>query len=369
VHLLVGHSQYMLRLGWLRLIARVLGAATMSRGVLAGELSELAGAKLETWLDEAGLKEKPRGIFSKITPRRLPGVAERFGIYDATSERLTDLGRVLSIADGAYRKIESPFSWPKPLRYVGLRILFGADGDILLEILRAWPHDGRLARPLTAVAAAASRLADRTDAREQALELRRFATARVAKGSQHTPYWEVTYPLLEPFRELGYAARVESGGEGGQYVLTPRGVALASALRTDAWAKASAEDILERSLGKLFSTAEGDAVTEEASLLPIRDTLVGLPEMLLGGMLSEAPLEPVVLLTGARLVSTEAGTCVEVARTRAGLHEIGRRTGGRVALKQGRMAWEANIAWSSPEDLRDPELFRISRLRRDIART
>jgi hypothetical protein len=368
----------MLRLGWLRLIARVLGAETISRGALATKLSELANANLETWLDAAGLKEKPRGLFSKVTPGRLPGVAERFGIYDATSEGLTDLGRVLYVADAAYKQIDSPFLWPTPLRYIGLRILLGADGDILLEVLRAWPQQGRLTRPLIAVGEAAFKLLDRADSQEQAGELRRIAAAKVAKGAKavkgariaksakiaksekkHSSYWEVTYPILEPFRELGYATRVNSGGEGGQYVLTPRGVALAAAVREGAWAESSADDILDKSLGKLFSTAEGSAVTEEASLLPIRETLVGLPDMLLGGMLSEAPLEPVVLLTEARLLSTGATTSIEVARTRAGLHELGRRTSGRVALKQGRMSGEANIAWSSPQDLRDAELFRI----------
>src|SRR5262245_4252452 len=115
----------MIRLGWLRLIARVVGGESMSRGMLATKLSEMAKANLEKWLDDAGLMEKPRGILSEDTPGRLPGIAERFGIYDTTGEQLTDLGRVLFLADSAHRESESPFSWPKPLRYIGLRILLG----------------------------------------------------------------------------------------------------------------------------------------------------------------------------------------------------------------------------------------------------
>ena len=360
MRIVVRHSQYMIRLGWLRLIARVVGAESVNRGVLATKLSELAAPNLDTWLDEARLRDKPRGVFSEDLPRRLPGIAERFGIYDIASERLTDLGRVLFLADDAYKEIDSPFAWPRPLRYLGLRILLGADGDILLEILRAWPPEGRLARPLDAIADAASRLLECATDPAEADELRRLAALGTSpaapKGKAH---WQSTYPILEPLRELGYATRVESGGDGGQYVLTQRGAALAAAVRGGGYARGSAESILRESLATLFSTAEGNAVAVDATLEPIRQTLVGLPDMLLGGTLSEAPLEPVVLMTEARLLNTGASTCVEVRSTHALLQLLGRRTGGQVALKQGRMAWEANVAWTSPECLRDPSLFRL----------
>src|SRR5262249_5179629 len=130
------------------------------------------------WLDAAGISIEPRGVLSQRVASRLPGMGERFGVYDAAQERLTDLGRALSYVDREYvdreRDQASPFSWPSPVRYIGLRILLGADGDLVLELLRAFPEEGTLDEPLTLVADSSRRLLERAELSEQQRELRRL---------------------------------------------------------------------------------------------------------------------------------------------------------------------------------------------------
>jgi hypothetical protein len=360
MRLLAAHSEYMIRLGWLRVLARVAAVPNRRRSELGPALYAQASTQINSWLEESGLTIQPRGTISEKVAARIPGLAERYGVYDSVHEQLTDLGRTLLhvelLEPGA--ATASPFLWSRSLRYIGLRIVLGADGDLVLGLLRQWPESGVLTEPLSSIANVANQLLLHASSPDDVRELSRLA--RFAAEPKDKNYWTTVYPVLEPLRELGYLERRRVSDKPlARYHLTPAGARLRAEIVDTRLASADADRLLDQFLAHIFLRAEGIEPGVPADGEDLRETAANLPKMLLGGNLQEAPLEPVVLLTQVRLITSTPGRWMEMATAGEMLRTLGRVTEGRVGLKTGRMSYEANVFWTPPSSLEDPSLWRL----------
>ncbi|HSN99586.1 MAG TPA: hypothetical protein VLS89_14930, partial [Candidatus Nanopelagicales bacterium] len=337
MRILTRHSRDELRLGWLRIVARLAVDRDVGSPELISDVRQLAAGRYDGWIAAAGLEIEPRGPFSEEVVPRLVAMASRFGVYDPDRQSLTDLGRTLAEAErlvpGAVDG--SPFEWPLPLRYIGLRVLLGADGDLTTEILRGFP-EGALRSPRQLIAEIAAKLVERAMEPEGLLELKRLAAHTKNRDDRQREYNQTVYPLLEPLRELGYLTRLRQE-RAVRYVLTPAGAHLRAALRRDD-DDTDATVLLKQRFSRMFIEAElsgREIDMAHPGLTEIRATLLGLPRSLLGATGFEAPLEPVVLLTQVRLLRDRPGAWVELAPTADLLGELARVTEGRIGLKAG----------------------------------
>ncbi len=345
-------NQFQLRLGWLSVIAATINDGRIPRATLEAALSHLAlGVKKEAqddWLTAAGLVSSPLG---KMSPRAAPEIvrmATVYGIYDPDAEALTDLGQVL-LSTTMWKKDVSPFIWKGAARFIGTRVLLGANGDVALEVLRGFPQGGELASG-EAPAFLADRLqvlAERATVEDERSYL--FSQAERARESTFSDRVNraFVFPHLEPLRELGYITVPHKG----IYTLTDAGRNLA-----ESFPEGSADDLLRHGLPLALLAAEGMTPSTSADAEALRKTLLDLP-VSLSGAHAEAALEPVVLLTQVRLFTEEPGRWIDVERAAELLGAIERSTGGRIGLKAGLSPDEQNITWREPAYLVDPEMW------------
>jgi hypothetical protein len=362
---LLEHQPYELRLGWLRVIARLVGDGPIGPAELANRLFQTATRKTgghpaqELWIEQADLTVAPTGMLSTKTAPGLVVMASKFGVYDGEAESSTDLGSALAAVDAEVHGEMSPFRWSPPVKLLGLRILLGADGDLTLEILRRWPEERVLDDPLSFIASCAGSLVGRAETQAQRRELSRLSRTR-PRDEKREAYLTVVYPALEPLRELGYVERSRSlDGRTAKYVLSPSGLRLQEALREHCSQIEDASILMNAALSRVFLGGEGILPSAAAEPKALRATLFDLPAALMGGSGVEAPLEPVVLLTQARLITEYPGAWIEVNSAKSMLGELARATEGRIGLKSGRSAWEANLTWSSTAELGDASLWQL----------
>lgn len=368
MRLIVGHSEYMIRLGWLRVIARFVGDSPLSRDLLVKELQKIGTKQWNAWRDAADLAIEPRGAYSDSTVTRFIKFAEAYGVYDSQTEQLTPLGKTLFQADLDSHQdtgyVDSPFVWTSSMRYVGLRIVLGADGDLILEVLRTWPAERVLREPLDVIRTCTRNLQQRTKQEEHKKEIEAILELTTAASEEKKKaYWRIVYPLLEPLRELGYLQRVRDASNTriAYYHLADVGERLRATIASGTWATTDATKLIESGLARIFIHGEGLPDAGKASPEALRATLEALPSMFLGGSGVEAPLEPVVLLTQTRLSRTSPGVWLEYEDARDMLRELGRVTEARIGLKQGRMQWESNVFWTERPNLSNASLWQIDK--------
>ncbi len=345
-------NQFQLRLGWLSVIAAIINDGRVSRAALEAALSHLAsGTKEEAqdaWLTAAGIVSSPLG---KMSPRAAPEIvrmATVYGIYDPDAQALTDLGQVLLFTT-MWTKDVSPFIWKGAARFIGTRVLLGADGDVALAVLRGFPPSGELASG-EAPAFLAERLhvlAERATAEEDRSYL--FSQAERAREPTFSDRVNraLVFPHLEPLRELGYIATPHKG----IYTLTDAGRRLAKF-----FPEGSADDLLRQGLALALLAVEEVSPSSAVNAEALRQTLLALPASLSGAH-AEAALEPVVLLTQVRLFTEAPGRWIDVERAAELLGAIERATGGRIGLKAGSSPDEQNITWREPAYLDDLEMW------------
>jgi hypothetical protein len=365
-------SQFQLRLGWLSVAAVCLGHPALlrlERDELAAVLLEAAarteaGKDAQTlWLEHAGLSEAPTGRISPRAQIDIARMAESYGVYDSQTQTLTDLGHVLLAVEPwrNHRDDPSPFAWVGAKRFIGLHLVLAANGDMVLAFLRRLPDSGLLAGDdaLSLLADCASELLGSATGDEEREELTRYverlrSVAVGNAGETKDPRYlrsQYIYPVLEPLRDLGYLA---PGPQVGDYVLTDAGRKLKAALRpTD-----TTESLLVNELSLRFLTAEG-ALSEQlepADGLDLVDTLRDLPGALHAGA-ADAPLEPVVLLTQARLINQASARWIDVASVIELLSTLESTSKGLIWLKPATGGGRYNISWTSPKVLQKPELW------------
>lgn len=341
-----------LRLGWLRVIAQLYEDKPLSRDELAQRLFAQAETQQFGWLEEAGIVVPPRGLLHKDGVRRLIRMADNFGIYDPAAERLTDMGITLREAAATVRC--GPFSWTTGLRFLGLRILLGVDGDLLLAVIQQWSATEPLDDDVAHVARCAKSILWQAKNEEEREALHHLIEPPAERTDARRRFREgAIYPTLEPLRELGYLERRPTGKPGQYaYALTPKGARLKVVI-------GDVDDIssfLSRDFTHGFLFVEEIAPKQEASPVEVGMTLSSLPRALLGGLGQEAPLEPVLLLTQFRLLSSDPGVWLELEQSTRQLKAIS-QTQDRIRLKQGAMTWESNITWSDSSDLTDKSLW------------
>jgi hypothetical protein len=345
-------NQFQIRLGWLSVAAALVGNGRLARvdlekGLLITGLRG-DGAAQSSWFEEAEIGP-PQG---KMSPRAAPDIVRMaivYGIYDADAQALTDLGQVLySITQ--WTPNFSPFLWRGAARFIGVRLLLGANGDVALEILRRWPaKGGQGSEEMPAfLATCLKQLSRRASAEADSLELFTQAERALDETFQERVKRELIYPHIEPLRELGYLTPLKRVGD---YAITDSGRRLASAS-----GGLAADDFLIHGFPLAFLSAEGCPEFVPAGADELRRTLLELPNPLLGAH-AEAPLEPVVLLTQARLITNGSGRWIDVEHATALLGTLERTTGGKIGLKAGRSPEEQNITWRERAHLEDAAMW------------
>lgn len=347
-------NQFQLRLGWLSVIASIVGEGRRSRAEVEQALLRmtihLPKDPQPAWLEEAGLGP-PHGKMSTRAAPDLTRMATAYGIYDPDAQALTDLGQVL-FATTRWTPDKSPFCWQGTARFIGTRVLLGTNGDVALELLRRFPRDTALSSGdtilhlehcLDALALEASLDEDRQGLLAQ-VERARDPSLR------ERVHRTLIYPHFEPLRELGYLASSRVG----EYTLTDVGQRF-----IDSVPPGRADDLLRQALASVVLSAEGVPPSTPADGEMLRQTLLDLPGPLMGAH-AEAPLEAVVLLTQARLMNEAPGVWIDMALAAELLGRLERRTGGRIGLKAGRSVDEHNITWREQSNLDDARLWHVA---------
>lgn len=345
-------NQFQLRLGWLSVIAALINDGRVSRATLEAALSHLAsGTKEEAqdaWLTAAGILSSPLGKMSLRAAPEIVRMANVYGIYDPDAQALTDLGQVLRFTT-MWTKDVSPFIWKGANRFIGTRVLLGANGDVALAVLRGFPPDGELASG-EAPAFLAERLhilAERATVEEDRSNLFLQAERAIDPTFNDRVNRALVFPHLEPLRELGYIDVPHKG----IYTLTDTGRRLVAFSP-----EGSADDLLRHGLALAVLAAAGVSPSTAADAEALRQTLLTLP-VSLSGAHAEAALEPVVLLTQARLFAEAPGRWIDVERAAELLGTIERSTAGRIGLKAGSTPDEQNVTWREPAYLDDPKMW------------
>ena len=308
----VRSSQFQLRLGWLSVMAVVLGHPALARldrdalgkrlfAIAANRKGEKGDAPQARWLSAAGLSVPPQGRISERAQGDIARMGELYGIYDPEAQTLTDLGQVLLTVEpwrGEFGD-PSPFCWTGAKRFVGLRLLLGVDGDMVLSLLRRFPASGKIEREdaiellalcIEELVASSSHDEERADLARHAERLQSVARGG-PKSAEEQRYFRTQHihPQMEPLRDLGY---VRPGERAGDYLLTEVGARWKAALPKDI----SADMLLKDGLSRSFLAGEGVPLLGPAGGGALRATLRALPENLHAAT-AEAPLEPITLLT------------------------------------------------------------------------
>ena len=348
-------NQFQLRLGWLSVAAALvnngrLGRAQLEKCLLTTGLAKDGAAQL-IWLEQAGIGP-PQGKMSPRATHDIARMATVYGIYDADAQALTDLGQVL-FSVTRWTPDVSPFLWRGAALFVGTRLLLGANGDVSLEILNRWPAGGELSSVQVPafLAGCLERLGARAKVEADRLDLFAQADRAVDPTFHKRVLRELIYPHFEPLRELGYLSLLKKAGE---YTITNAGRRFA-----DASSGIVTDDFLRSGFASAFLFAQGHAAITPAGASAIRRTILELPSALLGAH-AEAPLEPVVLLTQARLMEEDPGCWIDIDRAAALLGELERTTGGRIGLKAGRTPEEQNVTWRERANLDDAAMWQAS---------
>ena len=304
-------NMFQLRLGWLVRAAHLLSERPMDRHALGEALLHEATAPhgehdlQHEWLSRAGLVQKPLG---RISPRAADDIVRMcgvYGIYDAEAQALTDLGHILLIVD-EQTKSSSPFRWDQAKRFIGLRLLMGADGDVVLSLLQRWPDTRQEVDASPIMIDALKQLALRAHADD---------TQALLSQSQRERSRELVYPRMEPLRELDY---FQPGEAAGAYRLTASGTRLRKALSTTS----DASRLLRAGLPQAFLRGEDRPLGAAASPHALLKTLRELPAPL-RGVGNEASLEAVTLLTQCRLLLAEPGSWIDLQTSERLLADLG----------------------------------------------
>jgi len=344
-------NQFQLRLGWLSVIAEIVGEQRWSRADLETLLVEIAlaegGVAQSHWLTEAGL-DAPQGKMSPRAALDIVRMASVYGIYDSDTQALTDLGHVLRYT-ARWTAAKSPFRWQGSSKFIGTHILFATAGDIALQILRNLQEMGELKSADTPalLSICFEGLAARASVSEERRELIALGERSMDPSFHERVHRAFVHPHFEPLRELGYVSTMKKGG----YVLTDAGNGLL------AHARGSADDLLRRGLGRAVLAASGVTLCVPGSAEALRETLLHLPGPLSGAH-AEASLETVVLLTQARLFEQAPGLWMDVEHAARLLRELERTTGGRIGLKSGGSSEDQNITWRERAFLEDATMWR-----------
>jgi hypothetical protein len=275
-------SLFHLRLGWLDVLVRLVGAGARPLAVLHGELLERA-EQFNAWRANAGLTEPPHGALMPSHVGALARMIASFGLYDDRSERLNDAGHVLLATPEEAR---SPFLWEGARRWIGLWLLMRADGDVTAAILRSWSAPSLRSRNADdLVIKALTRLAARVGDIEGDDLLGQARRATETSNGRRT----IVSSRLELLRELGYCARLPSVAG---YRLTERGERLRGALRGD-FAERDADELLRAGLSRCYLLGEGVKSAPAASFDALVEGFRLCPEGLRVAD-DEAPLAPLV---------------------------------------------------------------------------
>lgn len=362
-------SQFQLRLGWLSVMAVHLGyprLARLDRSALGQALLKSAmdrhghGESQSHWLATAGLLASPQGRMSPRAESDIARMGEIYGIYDPTSQTLTDLGQVL-LAVEPWRltgSAASPFSWTSGKRFVGLRLLIGANGDLILALLRRFPESGiQRGRAIHVLTECIDELIGRSVGDEERADLTRYAERmRLAAQEQDRDLErarnlrvQLVIPQFESLRDLRY---IKPGAHAGDYELTDDGLRLKTALAR----VTSADELLAEGLSRAFLLGEGVSPIDTASGTDVMAVLSDLPEHLHAAA-AEAPLEPVVLLSQCRLLDTSPGRWIDIVAAKSLISALEQRTRGRIGLNQITSGGNYNIVWTSPSVLTQHALW------------
>lgn len=233
-----------LRLGALRLLVSSTPEEAY-RNVVKGHAS---------WWKGTGMKSPPAGAPQASKRVELTRMALNYGLATTVGGPLTQMGQAFRILTTLEPK-GNPYLWKRSARFGGVLAVVYANGDMLRLLLADWPEAGltpggvaeatrRSVARLAAESGASSGLAKLSD-RTKALDDEKVRQ-------------QVSYPYLEPLRELGLLASppMPRGGTSGHfpgYRLTPAGRIFADGLR----AAPSADALLRDGIGRLALTIEG----------------------------------------------------------------------------------------------------------------
>lgn len=346
-------NEFQLRLGWIRVIASLVGTTRLGRTELRDILIKRfvleahAQRTQSTWIAEADLETPPSGLLSKRAAQDIVSMAITYGVYDADARGLTDWGYVLRQV-APWDEHSSPFIWTDEGRLIGLRLIIATYGDVCIELLSHWPKSPGGIVQMNHLRAAMDALAEKARTDDDRVAFSRQTRFRDDEAKAWT---YILRPYLEPLRELGYLRREQRYG----YVLTTRGESLRNALS----GVTSADDLLNTSLVRSFMAGEGSPYIPAVNAGEhLRVQLMRLPPELTGAA-CEAPLAPVTLLMQATLLACEPPQAVELAGMQALLQALGNRSGGRVGLKAGTDVASVNVTWTAPENLGHVELWEL----------
>jgi hypothetical protein len=348
-------SPAQLRLGWLRIIATLVGTGRLPVDQLRTALAKNLD-RCEGWLQQAGFSEPPRGTVAKSHVDRLARMGISYGIHAEATNALTDLGQVLRVvAPWTQDTTDNPLMWRDKARWIGLNIVVQAAGDALIPLLQNWSPDeqtiGEVSEKLAGVLNDLARLGR---PEERAL-LRKQAEGASPKAKNFKARTTL-YPYVEPLRDLGYVERSTLIGGGPSYRITEAGARLRSALRSF---DGDTEALLRSGISRAFLMGEGHVVLQPAPGHLLAQTLATMPAELTVLRAEEVPLDPVVLIAQARALHDAPGTWIDLRLAHDLLKAVGQR-GGKLEVKRGSSVRELNVAWEGPSVLANSELWDVT---------
>ena len=325
-------DKFRLRLGWVRFLLAQSAAEGGPSAVVGDTLSSATDLQTD-WLSAAGITKPPLGKYSKRAEKPLLRMGVDLDLWGpSTPRRLTDLGEVTRIVAGEWGA--SPFAWSQSSRFIGLRLVLGADGDVLLPLLRDWPDDGTADALRSSIASVLSGLAALAPTDEE-----RHALDRQAQRTLTDSSGKVLWPRLEPLRELGY---LDCGDTAGSYRLSGLGLPVKEWLRENA--ELGGNDLVGRFLPQLHAAGEGMELGEAAGPEALRYALRGLPAALTSGG-TAAGIEPIALLVHSHFLETGDGGWTSPEHLRALVRRLAKHSEGMITLQNAGSQLAANVAW------------------------
>lgn len=324
-----------IRLGWLRPLARLARAGAKGPKLLGEALLRDYEAAHHAWT-------APGSRFARaLTRRSSEDIARSANLYGLELPEDRDLvppirAALLALDPWPDGGSDDPFVWDDGLAFVGLTALFSANGDVLVPLLSCW-EDG--AEPLPLLASVVETLLS-TQGGERAQGLvtaRRFLDARQANPSD--AWKHVGRPWLEPLVELGLL-RADAAL---QYVLTPRGVALAARWRE---APMSTDQRLRETLAEDWVSALGQTPREPTDE-ELFAALSACPNFSEHGR-RLARLEELALWAQATWIRTAPGVCASAPTLLRLIGRVGFAERAGVELGSGLMSYETFLRWTGP---------------------
>ncbi|MDC0749071.1 hypothetical protein [Polyangium mundeleinium] len=329
-----------IRLGWLRLIAGIVGTERLPLDSLRASILSLQG-NFEPWIDEAGFSVSPRGNVPPSRIDRLAAMGVNFGIYDTTTETLTEIGHVLRAVAPWSPDDGNPLVWRGASRWIAFYIVVQAAGDVVLPLLSGWPTEeqttAEVAERLSEVLDTLARKAreDRSVLRKQA----EGASPQQKSFKAHT----VLYPYVELLRDLGYLERTTVVGGGAGYRLTEAGSRLRSERQRF---EGDTEALLRSGISRVFLRGEGVELLRPSTGREFANTLATIPKELTVLRREEVLLDAAVLLAQAKFLDEAPGAWIDRQRAHALLNAAAHR-GISIAVKRGGSVKDLNVAWES----------------------